>query len=122
MKSFKQYLNESGDGLFGMPVDYIKTIIFDWVKERIEEYGLDIEPLDLYVHGSRVRGDNRPDSDVDAVLYYKGGLKEDYVFDMFHEDPLMIDGVQVDINPIRDEETGDLASYIERDKAYVKKL
>ena len=99
-------------------IEYTRNII----SQIISETDLDIEIKELWFHGSRSRDDYRDDSDYDIVLYYEGNEKEDSVFNIMHdedyEDDLMWDGNPIDINPIRDEETGSLDEYKERDKKY----
>jgi len=101
-------------------IEYTRNII----SQIISETDLDIEIKELWFHGSRSRDDYRDDSDYDIVLYYEGNEKEDSVFNIMHdedyEDDLMWDGNPIDINPIRDEETGSLDEYKERDKKYKK--
>lgn len=125
MKSILNFIYE--DRIIGLNnvttediVDYVSAI----VDEIIENNELDIEIIDYYVHGSRVFGNPRPDSDLDIVVYYKGNMKEDALFNIFHDeeykDDLYYDGIELDLNPIRDQETGSLKSYIEKDKNYKK--
>ena len=76
---------------------------------------VDVQILDLFVHGSRIYGKPRRNSDVDVVLYYEGAVREDSLFNILHddeyEDIFTYDGITIDINPIRDQETGSLESY-----------
>lgn len=100
-------------------IDYVKDI----VSSIIEETGLNIEIKELWFHGSRSRNDYRDDSDYDIVLYYSGNEKEDSVFNILHDkeyaDSLIWNGNPIDINPIRDQETGSLKKYKEKDKNYI---
>ena len=117
MKDIKAYIKESK--IHGMNVDTEE--IKDYVRDQIEEI---ISDNDLYVHGSRIRGDHKESSDLDVVLYYKGKMKEDSLFNILHDDEykdiFVYDDIEIDINPIHDEETGSLKSYIEKDKNYKK--
>ena len=102
-------------------IDYIEPII----NEMISDNNLNIKVKDYYVHGSRVFGNPRQDSDIDVVLYYEGNIKEDALFNILHDDDeykdqFIYDDIEIDVNPIRDEETGSLQKYIEKDKNYVK--
>lgn len=129
MKSVIDYIYEfsMNDKIRGMNSVTIKEII-DYVQHQLEdiiqECDLDIEIIELYAHGSRINGTPRKDSDLDIVLYYKGNIKEDSLFNILHDDEytdmLTYDNVYIDINPIRDEETGSLKKYIENDKKYKK--
>ena len=131
MKSIKEYLlniNENKKlSIKGIPntttddiIDYISPIVDDIISDN----DLNIEILDYYVHGSRVFGNPRQDSDIDVVLYYEGNIKEDALFNILHDDEykdqFIYDDIEIDINPIRDEETGSLQKYIEKDKNYKK--
>jgi len=101
-------------------IDYVKYII----EDIINECELDIEILDYYVHGSRVFGNPRENSDLDVVVYYKGNMKEDALYNIFHDedykDQFIYDDIIIDVNPIRDQETGSLKEYIKKDKNYKK--
>lgn len=101
-------------------IDYVEPII----NEMISDNDLNIKVKDYYVHGSRVFGNPRQDSDIDVVLYYEGNIKEDALFNILHDDEykdqFIYDDIEIDVNPIRDEETGSLQKYIEKDKNYVK--
>ena len=123
--------NESGDDLPGgteAPVqgleshtrDEIKDIVREYVSSIISESGLDAEVVDIEIHGSRNRGDAKEDSDLDVVVEYHGKSREDDMFNALNDEtnPLEIEGVRIDINPIRPEETGDMASYMSRSREY----
>ena len=85
-----------------------------------EEFGEDISLVGLRLHGSRVRGDARADSDLDVVMEYSGDVREDDLFNFLNGDENRITyrGLSVDVNPIRAEETGTLGEYMERDAEY----
>ena len=120
--------NENAGGIPGMPgwdMRSLRSDILGWLDERIEDYQLEIEVLDIAVHGSRVRGDFRDDSDLDVVVYYRCTgeddkfAKEDHIYNMLNDEPRCeIDGIAVDFNPIRDEQTGSLEDYMKRDAEY----
>ena len=86
----------------------------------ISESGLDAEVVDVEIHGSRNRGDAKENSDLDIVVEYHGKSREDDMFNALNDEtnPLEIEGVRIDINPIRPEETGDMASYMSRSREY----
>lgn len=72
----------------------------------------------LEIHGSRGRGTARPDSDLDVVMEYEGEAKEDAVFNILNEDPMYFDGIKIDVNPIRSEQTGTLEKYMVKSHNY----
>ena len=70
--------------------------------------------------GSRSRGLERSNSDIDIVVDYTGDIKEYQLFNLLNEEPFMIGEVSVDINPIRKEESGTLKSFLPRADAYLE--
>ena len=96
--------------------DEVISIIEDWCNEMLDGY--DLEIVEIWLNGSRARGTNRDDSDLDALMFYKGSEREDDVFNVLHDDDaLEIDGIKVDVNPkrIRNQEDIDRAKSRSRD-------
>lgn len=121
------YESSINNKIYGMGETTIEDIV-DYVQYKLEEIisdcELDVNIIELYVHGSRINGNPHKDSDLDIALYYRGNIKEDALFNILHddeyEDILTYDGVYIDINPIRDEETGSLDKYKEWANNYKK--
>ena len=80
----------------------------------------DIEAVVLY--GSRSRGlETSEDTDIDIVVQINNAeLKEDALFNLFGDMDIEIDGIPVDVNPIRPEETGTLDEYLPKAEAYLE--
>lgn len=96
----------------------IETIVHDFFNERFE--GVDDAPTPglIEIYGSRGRGTAHDGSDLDVVVEYEGDWKEDAVFNILHEEPLEIDGINVDINPITEGQTGSMRKFMERSREY----
>lgn len=109
-------------GLEGYSRDEIKGIVTDHINDVMRDYDIDAEIIGMDIHGSRNRHDARPDSDLDVVVEYSGDIREDDMFNALNgeEDALSIEGIRVDINPIRKEETGDLQDYMKQSEEYDK--
>ena len=107
-------------GLEGYSRDEIKGIVTDHINDVMRDYDIDAEIIGMDIHGSRNRHDARPDSDLDVVIEYSGDIREDDMFNALNgeEDALSIEGIKVDINPIRKEETGDLQDYMKQSEEY----
>ena len=92
------------------------SVIEDAVRERVlqiaEDYGLDVTIEDVIVSGSRCRGLENTDSDLDVVVSYSGSEREDDFFNILHDERMLFGTVELDINPINTEETGTLAQYL----------
>lgn len=107
-------------GIEGYSRDEIKGIVADHINDVMRDNDVHAEIIGMDIHGSRNRHDARPDSDLDVVVEYRGDIREDDMFNALNgeEDALSINGIKVDINPIRKEETGDLQSYMKQSKEY----
>ena len=73
----------------------IKQIVKSYILDKI-----DIEIIDIELYGSRTKEAAREDSDLDIILEYKGNIREDDLFNILNEEPLYIEGIKIDINPI----------------------
>lgn len=113
-------INGSGaiDGLQAYSFDDICRIILRHIYRCVIEYDLDCEPIAITLHGSRIRHTSHSCSDLDAVIEYQGDEREDDCFNILNECSPFIEGIRVDINPIRAIETGDIASYLVKSRNY----
>lgn len=107
-------------GLESYTRDELKQLVENHIASTLSENNIDAEIVDVKLHGSRGRGTAREDSDLDAVVEYRGDIREDSMFNMLNDEDthLVIDGISVDINPIRAEETGTMESYMKRSRDY----
>lgn len=108
---------------------YDKRSLKNYILEEVTEkfvIGFEGDEItrvnDLEIHGSRGRGTARPDSDLDVVVEYEGSLREDDAFNFLNEDPLIYDGIKVDVNPIRKQETGTLQDYMVKSRRYDQQI
>lgn len=121
-----------GGAFLGHDYDVLRAKIIehiDRLREIGELDGLDFEIIDVILTGSRVHQKTAPreDSDFDAVVLYRGNysgtdkrIREDDMFNALNRDeesggePLCIDGIKVDMNPI----------YVDRyhDEPHIKQL
>lgn len=90
------------------------------VQAKIDEYGIDAKIVDAAVVGSRCRGLERDGSDLDVVVELSTNEREDDLFNTFNEDGLHIGGIKVDINPITEQRTGSLETYLPQVEEYLE--
>lgn len=102
--------------------DDIVDLTCDFISERLYDNGYsedDVIIKEIRLHGSRLRGQARDDYDLDVVVEYEGDIREDDLFSMLNdEDPLYINDVRVDINPIQE----NIGDYMKRSDQYDKKM
>ena len=117
---FRARTEELFHSLDGQSADDIEKTVYAYVQSQIDEYGLDAEIVDVVVAGSRCRGIEQENSDLDVVVEYTGSTREDDFFNMLHEDSIYIAGIQVDINPITESRTGTLETYLPKVETYLQ--
>lgn len=128
MKSLIEYITESSKNRRVGGTSYLEQDLYDCLRCDIEElldeaYLLDdVNVIELWAHGSRMRGDFRPDSDIDVVVFYDGKIREDALFDVLNEDPdrIAIEGHQVDLNPVKVRNQSDINRYKQKSDKYDK--
>lgn len=106
---------------------YTYSEVIDMVQNDVEnilsEEGADnVEAVEFWAHGSRMRGNAKEDSDLDVVMFYKGNEKEDFLFNLINEHELAIEGIKVDVNPIRISNEQDIARYKEKSARYDQEM
>ena len=98
----------------------IEDMVRDFIEETLIANGVDALIRDVVISGSRCRGLEREDSDIDVVVELICNEREDVLFDMLHEEEFCIGGVVVDINPITNAKTGTLEDYLPMVEEYLK--
>ena len=98
--------------LDGMTPATIEEAVREKVIQIAEDYGLDVTVEDVIVSGSRCRGLENAESDLDVVVSYSGSEREDDLFNTLKDEHMYFGKVELDINPINTAETGTLAQYL----------
>lgn len=109
---FKSKTNEMFHDIDGQRPEDVEQTVLAYIKFKIDEYDMDVKIIDVVVSGSRCRGMEQEDSDLDVVIEYSGSIREDTFFNLLHEDGFEIGDVPVDINPITKGKTGTLGEYL----------
>jgi predicted nucleotidyltransferase len=114
--SVKTFRKKHGDLIPGWKNEEIIITLRNAVRRRIKAFGIDAEIISMDFYGSRARGTENYDSDLDIVMEYSGSISESDFFNLLHdsEDPYEIEGVRVDINPIKAEKTGTIEEFMNR--------
>lgn len=106
-------------GLEGHTEQDVTDSVRLFVEEQLANAGIEgVTIKGIALHGSRMRGDARPDSDLDVVVEYEGDISEDGLFNLLNEEPMYLEGKKVDINPITRGKSGTLEQYMERSRRY----
>lgn len=108
-------------GLEGYTEDEILADVRAFIEEQLEDAGIEgVTIKGMALHGSRMRGDARPDGDLDVVVEYEGDISEDAFFNLVNYDLNFRgpNGIIIDINPITRGKSGTLEQYMERSRRY----
>ncbi|WP_288533598.1 LPD25 domain-containing protein [uncultured Ruminococcus sp.] len=86
------------------------------------EYEIPVTLKNIVVYGSRSKGYEHEGSDLDILVEYEGDFREDELFALFHdaENPLQYQGIPIDVNPIRTEESGTIRTYLPAADAFLE--
>lgn len=98
--------------LYGMSPSSIEKEVKENVLKIVRSSEKDVIIEEVIVSGSRCRGLENVESDLDVVVFYSGSEREDSFFNLIHEDRMFIEGVEIDINPINTKKTGTIAEYL----------
>lgn len=101
----------------------IKNITTNYIKNALGYANVQADIVGMEIIGSRNRGTARLDGDLDIVVELKGdNLREDDLFNLLNDndEPLEINGIKVDINPIIVEKSGSLEEFMKRSNTYDK--
>ncbi len=92
------------------------------LRQEMQENNIAGEIKGVVLYGSRSRGlETSEDTDIDILVEIDGAeLKEDALYNIFSDMDIEIDGIIVDVNPIRPEETGTLEDYLSKAEAYLE--
>ena len=119
VSNFREKTKEMFHEINGQTPEDVEQTAYAYIKSKIDECEVDAEIVDVIISGSRCRGLESENSDIDIVVEYKGNEHEDTLFNAFNEDGLTIGGVKVDINPITEGKTGTLATYLPGVESYL---
>ena len=119
MKAFRDNpVVKTVQGLESYDVEEIKDLVKNHVMDTVGEFFFDdgLVIKDITIIGSRSRSEAHEGSDLDILFEYDGtDIKEDAMFNILHVEPLEIDGITVDINPICARYSMNTADWLARD-------
>lgn len=102
-------------------VESIEETVEVFIQSIIDAYELDAKIRGVAITGSRARGLENSNSDLDIVVELDTYEKEDFLFNIFNDYDLCIDDVKVDINPITKYQTGNLEQYLKIAEIYLQR-
>jgi predicted nucleotidyltransferase len=109
-------------GLESYSIDEVVNITKEHINNILSEYGEYADIVAIRPYGSRAKGTAKNESDLDIVVQYEGDIREDDMFNMLNDEDakLYIEGIEVDINPIKADDSGSVEEYFNRVYDYDK--
>lgn len=104
----------------GMNATEVEDAVRDYLMDTIRRQDLLIQIGEVMIYGSRSRGTEKTTSDIDIVVEYKGDIREDDLFNLFHEDEFLLGNHKVDINPIQADKSGNIAEFLQQATIYME--
>jgi len=101
-------------GLPGYTEQDVANLVRDHINEQLGAEEGEFSIADIRVIGSRAQWKAREESDLDVLVQYDGSMREDDAFNALHDEPLEIEGIEVDLNPINTEKSGTANEWIQR--------
>ena len=117
---FKAKTEECFQPIDGLGATEIEDMVEEYVNAKFSENDIDVTVRGVVISGSRCRGLEGKNSDLDVVVELSGDEREDDLFNLLHEDKIKIGGVPVDINPITKYKTGTLEEYLPGVEKYLE--
>ena len=107
----------------GLTPSQIEESVRVQVNDIISDFGIGAVIDEVVVIGSRCRGLEGDDSDLDVVLTYTGSEPQESFFNTLHDEKIYLgnDGVELDINPIRTDSLTELAEFLTKEEANLAK-
>lgn len=119
VEAFRAKTRDLFHELDGQNAESIESMVRGHVEDALQTFDIDAQVVDVVLVGSRCRGIEHEDSDVDVVVEYYGSEREDSLFSILNEEGLSIGGRNIDINPITKDRSGTLETYLPEVEKYL---
>ena len=86
---FKEETDARFHKIDGYDAHQIEQMVEEFVMEQLYEYDINYNLIGIAITGSRSRGLERADSDLDVVIEFNTDIKEYVLFNILHEEPLV---------------------------------
>lgn len=109
-------LQDKNRGINGVTPAEMEAAAKEAVSEALFDTAAQAEVINARVYGSyRLPGEPRK---VNVMVEYSGQEREDHIFNLVHEKKVTVNGLQLDINPIKAEKSGTTEQYYREVKKY----
>lgn len=119
VETFRAKTRDLFHELDGQNAESIESMVRGHVEDALQTFDIDAQVVDVVLVGSRCRGIEHEDSDVDVVVEYYGSEREDSLFNILNEEGLSIGGRNIDINPITKDRSGTLETHLPEVEKYL---
>lgn len=117
--NFRKKVQDCTKSFNNFSVHDVESDVHLYVKGLCDSNDLDVEIQEVILTGSTNDGSEPSNSNLNVVVEYKGNFREDALFNILHESKFELAGRMIDINPIRECETGSLEVYLQSLEKYL---
>lgn len=118
IEQFRMRTKQCFHEIDGETPESIEAMVKSYMEALFMDYDIDATVAGVVLTGSRYRGFEREDSDLDIVAEIHGDVREDDLLALLkNNDWLQVGGVKIDINPITPQKSGTLTEYLPRVEA-----
>lgn len=113
VEQFRMRTKQCFHEIDGETPESIESMVKSYMEDLFMDYDIDATVVEVVLEGSRSRGFEREDSDLDIVAEIHGDVREDDLLALLkNNDWLQVGGVKIDINPITPQKSGTLTEYL----------
>ena len=103
----------------GLSAESIEEGLKEHVLERLREFKSEIFLEDVIIYGSRARGLENKNSDLNVLISYYSEVSESAFTHVLNKEDMHINGIPIEFNAIRRMESGPLDAYLARADNYL---
>lgn len=118
--AFRKNTNEKFNRIDGLSASDLEYLVKANIQHVLTDNEIQANVGEVVLCGSRSRGIERKTSDIDFAVEIESGLKEYALFNILNESKLYFGGNEVDVNPIKADESGTLGNYLKNAETYLQ--
>lgn len=122
VEEFKEKTKKYYKEIDGLDLNDVEECAKFYVQSVIEQNGINVEIEDVIVTGSRARGYEDQDSDLDMIVVYKGSFPQAALLSLLYKDKVVVGDVTVDFDTFSLDKGESLGKYLTEAEKYMEGL
>lgn len=118
LEGFRQKTDKLFQPIDSMTASEIEEYVSETIRSIIEKENIPVTIGEVILYGSRCRGLENENSDIDFLVEYQGDYAEYALFNTLYENRFCIEDKVVDLNPV---EIGSTLEHLQQAEEYLGK-